>query len=170
MVKNYYYLIVGVLFVLFSFSHAWNGQTNFLPAIDSSSLPLATRTTIFYVWHIITAENLIFGIAFLVMSFYEDSSKVRFTALTVASISLAASGRSRISAEPASPLTTFLVRRRRRPIGRCPTPPWRKRFTLPSTAQFFLPNRGSATEACCGLIPEVRPRGSDCPASPPALP
>ena len=86
MVKNYYYLIVGVLFVLFSFSHAWNGQTNFLPAIDSSSLPLATRTTIFYVWHIITAENLIFGIAFLVMSFYEDSSKVRFTALTVAFI------------------------------------------------------------------------------------
>ena len=74
------------LFVLFSFSHAWNGQTNFLPAIDSSSLPLATRTTIFYVWHIITAENLIFGIAFLVMSFYEDSSKVRFTAWTVAFI------------------------------------------------------------------------------------
>ncbi|HZJ61392.1 MAG TPA: hypothetical protein VFD24_13980, partial [Chitinophagaceae bacterium] len=43
-------------------------------------------TTIFYVWHIITAENLIFGIAFLVMSFYEDSSKVRFTAWTVAFI------------------------------------------------------------------------------------
>ena len=32
-----------------------------------------------------------------------------FTALTVASISFAASGKSRISAEPASPLTTFFT-------------------------------------------------------------
>ncbi|MGN0020339.1 MAG: hypothetical protein ACI35Z_06055 [Sphingobacterium hotanense] len=39
-----------------------------------------------YVWHIITAENLIFGIAFIFMSFQSGQSKVRFTAWMIAAI------------------------------------------------------------------------------------
>ena len=80
MIKNYYYLIAGILSILFSFSHAWNGQSSFLPITNASDIDLASKTTIFYVWHIITAENLIFGVAFLVMSVYKDFSKVKFTA------------------------------------------------------------------------------------------
>jgi hypothetical protein len=85
-VKNYYYLIVGILAILFSFTHAWNGQTAVLPIINASSIDLTTKTMIFYVWHIITAENFIFGVSFLVMAFYKDLSKVRFAAWMIAAI------------------------------------------------------------------------------------
>ncbi|WP_201320306.1 hypothetical protein [Pseudanabaena sp. lw0831] len=89
MIKNYYYLIVGILSVLFSFTHAWNGQTTVLPIVNVSNIDLATKTTIFYVWHILTAENFIFGVSFLVMAFYKDLSKVKFTAWFIAVIIIA---------------------------------------------------------------------------------
>ena len=90
MIKNYYYLIIGILSILFSFTHALNGQTVVLPLIDaSSSLDLITKTTIFYVWHIITIENLIFGVAFLIMAFNKDRLKVKFTAWMIAMIMIA---------------------------------------------------------------------------------
>ena len=33
LIKNYYYLVAGILSILFSFTHAWNGQTSVLPVI-----------------------------------------------------------------------------------------------------------------------------------------
>jgi hypothetical protein len=69
MIKNYYYLIVGVLTILITFTHAWNGQTTVLPIVNTSNINLATKTTIFYIWNIFTAENFIFGVSFLVMAF-----------------------------------------------------------------------------------------------------
>lgn len=89
MIKNYYYLILGILTILFSVTHAMNGQATVLPAIDSSSVDLATKTTVFYVWHIISVENLVFGIAFILMSLVRDYSKVRFTAWLLAVIMVA---------------------------------------------------------------------------------
>jgi hypothetical protein len=80
MVKNYYYLIVGILSILFSFTHAWNGQSTVLSIVNGSNIDLTTKTTIFYVWHIITAENFGFGVSLLIMAFYKDLSKVKFTA------------------------------------------------------------------------------------------
>jgi hypothetical protein len=88
-IKNHYYLIVGILSILFSFTHAWNGQTTVLPIIDTSNINLPTKTTVFYIWHIISVENLIFGISFLIMAFYKDLSKVKFTAWLVAVIMIA---------------------------------------------------------------------------------
>lgn len=84
MIKNYYYLIVGILAILFSITHAWNGQTNILPSLNVATITADTKTIFFYVWHIITAENMLFGIAFLFMSFHKDLSKVRFTAWIIA--------------------------------------------------------------------------------------
>ena len=89
MIKNYYYLTLGILSILFSFSHAWNGQAKLLPLIDASSIDHVTRTTIFYVWHIITIENLVFGGVFLVMAFYKNLSKVGFAAWAIAIIMIA---------------------------------------------------------------------------------
>lgn len=86
---NIYYLIVGVLSILFSFTHAWNGQSAVLPLIDAANFEVTTKITIFYVWHIISIENLIFGIVFLVMAFYKDPTKVEFAAWTIAIIILA---------------------------------------------------------------------------------
>ena len=84
LIKNYYQLVAGILSILFSFTHAWNGQTSVLPVINTSNIDLATKTTVFYVWHIMTAENFGFGVSFLVMSFYKDLSKVKFTAWSIA--------------------------------------------------------------------------------------
>jgi hypothetical protein len=84
MIKNYYYLIAGILSILFSFTHAWNGQTTVLPIVNASNIDLATKTTTFYVWHIITAENFVFGVSLLLMAFYKDLSKVKFTAWFIA--------------------------------------------------------------------------------------
>jgi hypothetical protein len=86
MIKNYHYLIVGVLSIFFSFTHAWNGETAVLPLINASGIDQTTKTTMFYVWHIITTENLIFGIAFLVMACYKDLSKVKFAAWMMVAI------------------------------------------------------------------------------------
>ena len=84
MIKNYYYLIAGILAILFSISHAWNGQSVVLPTLNVEKITIDTRTIFFYVWHIITAENMVFGIAFIVMAFHKDLSKVRFTAWMIA--------------------------------------------------------------------------------------
>ncbi len=89
MIKNIYYLIVGILSILFSFTHALNGNNSILRLLDSSSIDLASKTTIFYVWHIITVENLVFGIIFIVMAFYKNQSKVKFTAFLIAVIMFA---------------------------------------------------------------------------------
>jgi hypothetical protein len=84
MIKNYYYLIVGILAILFSITHAWNGQTMVLPTLNVDSITTDTRTVFIYVWHIITAENLLFGLALLFMAFHKDLSKVRFAAWLIA--------------------------------------------------------------------------------------
>lgn len=86
MIKNHYYLLAGILSLLFSVTHALNGQATVMLVIDGSSIDLATKTTVFYVWHILTAENLVFGIAFIGMACVRDFSKVRFTALLLAVI------------------------------------------------------------------------------------
>lgn len=84
MVKNIYYLIVGILSILFSFTHALNGNNTILKIVDSSNFDLDSKTTIFYVWHIITVENLIFGIIFIVMAFYKNQVEVKLTAWLIA--------------------------------------------------------------------------------------
>lgn len=86
LIINYYYLAAGLLAILFSFTHAWNGQTAVLPKIYSSGIDPATQTTMFYVWHILSAENAVFGIAFIAMAFYRDLPKVRFVAWMIAAI------------------------------------------------------------------------------------
>ena len=81
---HYYYLIVGILAILFSIALAWNGQTNILPSLNVDTITAETKTIFFYVWHINTAENMLFGFAFLFMSLHKDLSKVRFTAWIIA--------------------------------------------------------------------------------------
>jgi uncharacterized membrane protein len=84
MIKNYYYLVAGILGIIFSITHAWNGQTTALPALDVGTITTSAKTIFFYVWHIITAENMLFGWAFIFMSVQKDLSKVRFTAWIIA--------------------------------------------------------------------------------------
>jgi len=85
-IRNYYFLIVGILSVLFSVSHGWFGETSVLPLIETSNLDVSSRTAVFYTWHISTAENFIFGIAFFIMAFYKDATKLKFTVWMIVSI------------------------------------------------------------------------------------
>lgn len=85
-IRNFYYLVAGVLAMLFAVTHAWNGQSAVLPKLDISAISMDTRTVFTYVWHIITAENLVFGIAFIFMSFQSERSKTRFAAWMIAAI------------------------------------------------------------------------------------
>lgn len=80
MIKNIYFLIVGILSILFSFTHAQNGTNTILEEINTSNFNLASKTTLFYVWHIITAENLVLGIFFIIMSLHKNQFKVIFAA------------------------------------------------------------------------------------------
>ena len=87
-INNYFYLIAGILSVLFAFTHAMNGQLTLLSEIDQTSLESGTKTIIRYVWHIITAENLIFGVALIFMAFYREREKVRIVAWLIAVVLL----------------------------------------------------------------------------------
>jgi hypothetical protein len=60
-----------------------------LPLLDTPAITQETRTTFIHIWHVITAENLVFGIAFQIMSQYKDLSKVRFAALVIAALLIA---------------------------------------------------------------------------------
>lgn len=87
-VRNFYFLTAGLLAILFAFTHAWNGQSTVLPVLHVSAIATDTQTVFMYVWHIITAENLIFGFVFIFMSFQSERSKIHFAAWTIVSLLL----------------------------------------------------------------------------------
>lgn len=86
MIKNYYYFVVGLLSILFAITHALNGQAVVLPSLEIELISIEIRTIFFYVWHIISAENILFGISFLIMAIFERLEKVRFTAFIIAAL------------------------------------------------------------------------------------
>ncbi|WP_187388773.1 hypothetical protein [Paenibacillus ihuae] len=85
-IRNFYYLIAGVLAILFAATHAWNGYSAVLPSLNVNEIAMDTRIIFMYVWHIITAENLVFGIVFILMSFQSEQLKIRFSAWTIVAI------------------------------------------------------------------------------------
>lgn len=87
-IKNYYFLIAGVLALLFAVTHVWNGQSAVLPTLFVNNLAVDTRIIISYVWHIITAENIVFGIVFIILSVQSERSKNRFAAWMIVSFLL----------------------------------------------------------------------------------
>ena len=83
MIKNYYYLIAGILFILSAFSLVWRGQSSFLLLTNASNIDIASKTTIAHIWQIITAENLIFGVALIVMSVCKDVKEIKYQFLLI---------------------------------------------------------------------------------------
>jgi len=83
---NYYYLIAGFLAILFSITHELHGQQTSIPALCARELDVNTVTTFRYVWHIITIENCVFGITFIVMSFCKRVKNIRFLAWLICAI------------------------------------------------------------------------------------
>ena len=86
---NYYFIIAGFLALLFSLTHELNGQQTIFPTLSSSNLDVNATIAFKYIWRIITAENFIFGIVFIIMGFYKEREKVRFTAWIICAILVA---------------------------------------------------------------------------------
>jgi len=86
MIRNYFYLIVGVLCILFAVTHTLNGVSTTLQALDNSVIDDNVKVAFTYVWHIIGIENLVFGIALITMAFQKSLSKVRFAAWLIIAI------------------------------------------------------------------------------------
>lgn len=86
MVKNYFYLIVGMLCLFFAFMHTWNGFETVLPVLNNTEIDNSTRTVFTYIWHIIGVENFIFGVALLIISFHKNPTKVKFTTWIIIAI------------------------------------------------------------------------------------
>lgn len=80
MIRNYFYLIVGLLCILFAVTHTLNGVETSLSILDNAQIENDTKVAFTYVWHIIGIENLVFGIALLIMAFRKNLLKVKFTA------------------------------------------------------------------------------------------
>lgn len=80
MIRNYFYLIVGLLCILFAVTHTLNGVETTLPSLDNVQIENNTKVVFTYVWHIIGIENLIFGIALLIVAFRKNLLKVKFAA------------------------------------------------------------------------------------------
>lgn len=86
--KNYYFLVAGIIFLVSAVTHALNGNLTLLAEMGATSLEVSTQTIFRYVWHIITAENLIFGAALLMMAFAKDQYRIRFTVWLIATVLL----------------------------------------------------------------------------------
>lgn len=86
MVKNYFYLVAGVLCILFAVTHTINGITTILQELDKFVVGEDVKVVFTYVWHIIGIENLVFGIALLIMAFLKVLTKVRFAAWLIITI------------------------------------------------------------------------------------
>src|SRR5699024_11466824 len=76
------------LAVLFAFTHAYNGQSTVLLTPEVQAMSTDVQTIFTYVWHIITVENLIFGIVFFLMAFQSEQSSARLVAWVLAAIQI----------------------------------------------------------------------------------
>jgi len=83
MVKKYFYLIIGILSIVFAVTHTLNGLGTVLPILGSTTIDVSTKTAFTYIWHIIGVENLVFGIALIIMAFQKNLEKVKFTAFVI---------------------------------------------------------------------------------------
>ena len=66
--------------MLFAVTHTLNGLTTTLPVINNAAIDGSTKVAFTYVWHIIGIENLVFGIALMIMSVVKNRSEVKFAA------------------------------------------------------------------------------------------
>ena len=86
---NIFYLIVGILSVLFAFTHTWNGLENSLNTLNNCAMDSRTKTVFTYIWHIIGIENLVFGIALIIMAFIKNRESAKFAAWVIIALLIA---------------------------------------------------------------------------------
>jgi len=86
--KNVFYLIAGLLFVVLAITHTWFGLETALPILHGSDIDINITTVFTFQLHMIGVQDLIYGIAAIIMSFQKDLAKVKFVALLLTAIML----------------------------------------------------------------------------------
>jgi len=86
MTKNYFYLSAGILFILLAVTHTLFGLGTALPILHDSSIDSSITTIFTFQLHMIGVQDLIYGIAAVIMSFQRDMTRVRFAARMIVAI------------------------------------------------------------------------------------
>lgn len=83
MIRNYFYLVVGVFCLLSAVTHEINGFATVIPALSNTNIDTESRVTFNYLWHIIATENVVMGIALVLMALRKNDNAGKFIALFV---------------------------------------------------------------------------------------
>ena len=80
MIRNYFYLVVGVLCLLSAVTHEMNGFATLFPALSNTNIDAESRVTFNYLWHIIATENIIMGIALVLIALRKNDNAGKYIA------------------------------------------------------------------------------------------
>ena len=80
MIRNYFYLIVGVLCLLSAVTHEMNGFTTLFPALSNTNIDAESKVTFNYLWHIIATENVVMGIALVLIALRKNDNAGKYIA------------------------------------------------------------------------------------------
>ena len=78
MMKNVFYLIAGLLLVVLAVTHTLFGLETALPILHGSDIDISTTTIFTFQLYMIGAQDLLYGIAAIIMAFQKDMTKVKF--------------------------------------------------------------------------------------------
>ena len=80
MICNYFYLVVGVLCLLSAVTHEMNGFTTLFPALSNTNIDAESKVTFNYLWHIISTENVVMGIALVLIALRKNDNAGKYIA------------------------------------------------------------------------------------------
>ena len=80
MIRNYFYLVVGVFCLLSAVTHEMNGFTTLFPALSNTNIDAESKVTFNYLWHIIATENVVMGIALVLIALRKNDNAGKYIA------------------------------------------------------------------------------------------
>ena len=80
MIRNYFYLVVGVLCLLSAVTHEMNGFATLFPALSNTNIDAESKVTFNYLWHIIATENVVMGIALVLIALRKNDNAGKYIA------------------------------------------------------------------------------------------
>jgi len=89
MIKNYFYLIAGVLFIILAVTHTIFGLQTALPDLHVSGISADIVTVFTFQLHMIGVQDLIYGLAAIFMAFQKSATQTRLTAWVIMLIMMA---------------------------------------------------------------------------------
>lgn len=84
--KNVFYLIAGLLLVVFAVTHTLFGLETALPILHDSDIDIGIISIFTFQLHMIGAQDLLYGIAAIIMAFQKDMSRVKFVACLLVAV------------------------------------------------------------------------------------